>query len=304
MIASPFASPLFAPMAIALAALLAMFLVAIAISHRVRVAEIRRSVLFRRWKVWAIIAPVFSLAALAGTVPLATLIAVIASIGAWEYGRLTGISGWHTLVLVAAASITPFLALSTQSTLLTAASVGVLAATGIPLVIRNDGHAVRSVAFMLLGLGWVAWLPAHVVLLAKDGPHGVAIVLALGLGVALSDVGAFVVGRAWGRRKLAPKISPNKTVEGLIGNVAGAYAGFLIVAGLLQLDPGLPVLLGAPAVIALGCVWGDLAESALKREFGRKDSGAWLPGFGGLLDRVDSLLIAAPLLFHFLREVA
>lgn len=316
MIANPLASSLLAPIAIALASLLGLFLVAIAIAHRMQPGEVGRSVLFQRWKVWAIIAPVFSLTAMAGTVPLAALIAVVASIGAWEFGRVTGIPRRHLLLLIIAAGITPFLALGAHSTALAAASVGLLVATGLPLLLRNDrhvdddrlsddrpgqGHAVRSVAFMLLGVGWIAWLPSHIVLLARDTPQGIAIVLALGLAVALSDVGAFVVGKAWGRRRLAPKISPGKTVEGLIGNIVGAYAGFFIVAIVLQLDIRLPILLSAPAVIALGCVWGDLAESALKREFGKKDSGGWLPGFGGLLDRVDSLLVSAPLLYYFLR---
>lgn len=83
----------------------------------------------------------------------------------------------------------------------------------------------------------------------------------------------------------------------------GAYLG----AGLLSfaLPPELPVAmkLALPLVVAVGALWGDLVESALKREFGVKDAGTWLPGFGGLLDRVDSLIVVAPLVYHLVNLV-
>lgn len=107
------------------------------------------------------------------------------------------------------------------------------------------------------------------------------------------DIVAYAVGSKWGRRKIAPRISPGKTWE---GTVAGVAATALVAAGVGALF-GLPRVSVAVAAIALGPVafLGDLAESSLKRHAGVKDSGTLLPGHGGVLDRVDSLLAVGPL---------
>ena len=126
------------------------------------------------------------------------------------------------------------------------------------------------------------------------------LVLSVGLGVALSDVGAFCAGKALGGPKLAPQLSPGKTWGGVLGNILGAALALALTAYAL---PGLQLWqMGLLALtIALGSVWGDLLESLLKRQHDVKDAGAFLPGFGGLLDRIDSLLIVAPLVFYVSR---
>jgi phosphatidate cytidylyltransferase len=113
------------------------------------------------------------------------------------------------------------------------------------------------------------------------------------------DSAAFFVGRAFGRTPLAPRISPRKTVEGAVAGVLGAtLAGLLI--GLVA---GQPVLLlaGYGLAVALATIAGDLVESLLKRQTGVKDSGVLIPGHGGLLDRMDSLLFCAPVAVLYLR---
>jgi phosphatidate cytidylyltransferase len=120
----------------------------------------------------------------------------------------------------------------------------------------------------------------------------------VGLAVALSDVAAFTCGKLFGRRPLAPSVSPNKTWEGAVGNYLGAAAAIGIMRFAVA---GLPletqVLL--PVVIATAALFGDLFESLLKRSSGVKDAGSWLPGFGGLLDRIDSLLFVLPAAYYF-----
>jgi len=112
--------------------------------------------------------------------------------------------------------------------------------------------------------------------------------------VAAGDIGAFYVGTCWGKHKLCPLVSPGKTVEGSLGGLASNLAVGYIVAYLLL--PSLPPVKAAVFFIALGVAGqiGDLFESMLKRSAGVKDSGNLLPGHGGLLDRIDSLLFAGP----------
>lgn len=116
-----------------------------------------------------------------------------------------------------------------------------------------------------------------------------------------SDIGAYFAGRALGKHKLAPKISPGKTVEGLVGGVAAASGGAALATA--TFFPGLPYQLSIPLAIVLAVVgvFGDLAESAMKRGSGAKDAASILPGHGGFLDRLDSLLFGAPILYYFAR---
>jgi phosphatidate cytidylyltransferase len=106
-------------------------------------------------------------------------------------------------------------------------------------------------------------------------------------------VAAFLVGRRFGTTKLAANLSPSKTRAGLVGNVVGAAIALALFLPAIAPKPWMYPLF--VAVVAVGSVWGDLFESAVKRESGVKDAGHWLPGFGGILDRVDSLLISLPL---------
>jgi phosphatidate cytidylyltransferase len=129
-----------------------------------------------------------------------------------------------------------------------------------------------------------------------EGAVRVALLLAI---IMAADTTAFFVGHQWGRRPLAPEVSPHKTIEGALGGLLGGVAGALVVRALGM--PQLPALhavgLGV-AVAALG-IGGDLSESLLKRWAGVKDSGTLFPGHGGMLDRLDSLLFGAPVLYYY-----
>jgi phosphatidate cytidylyltransferase len=116
-----------------------------------------------------------------------------------------------------------------------------------------------------------------------------------------SDAGAYFVGKAIGKHKLVPKISPGKTWEGLFGGIAAAAGAAAVCTA--TFFPEFPYKFSVPlaAVMAIVGVFGDLAESAIKRGAGAKDAATILPGHGGLLDRLDSLLFNAPILYYFAR---
>ena len=162
-----------------------------------------------------------------------------------------------------------------------------------------------SSVFCLVYIGFTLLsLPA-----LHDQANGPSLVTFLLCTVWAGDTTALYVGRRWGKRKLAPNLSPNKTWEGTIGSMAGSLiaAGLLIaLAAQLQIrdiatlsypDEAWYWLLLA-AVVNVAAQMGDLAESALKRSVGVKDSGTLLPGHGGVLDRIDALLLAAPALWY------
>jgi len=134
-------------------------------------------------------------------------------------------------------------------------------------------------------LGFIVWLPGRTVLVLMGT-------------IWAGDAAAYYGGRALGRHKLAPTISPNKTVEGSVAGLAGSIvAGILLGSWLLQRQISFLALASLAAAIA-GQL-GDLAESALKRSAGVKDSSSLLPGHGGMLDRLDSLIFAAPMFYWF-----
>jgi phosphatidate cytidylyltransferase len=168
-------------------------------------------------------------------------------------------------------------------------------------VLRRGGAAEipSNAAASLFGLLYVAG-PFALLLMLRGEQDGRALLYLLLL-VWVSDSSAYFIGRALGRHKLAPRLSPGKTVEGTVGSVVvTVVVGFWLfrmLFGSLDLAPlhGLLVPLG----VNLAAQLGDLAESALKRAAGVKDSSALLPGHGGILDRVDALLFATPALWYY-----
>ncbi len=164
---------------------------------------------------------------------------------------------------------------------------------------RPDRKPVSAIGTTLMGVAWIGGLGSCLLMVRFWSPHhGAAFfgadgrpLLALLIIVWALDSAAFFAGRLFGRTKIAPSISPRKTVEGALGGFFAAAAAGILTAPMMGQSPADGAALGAAIGVA-GQV-GDLFESAVKRELGAKDSGASLPGHGGWLDRIDSLLFAA-----------
>ena len=163
---------------------------------------------------------------------------------------------------------------------------------------RGPGGITINLAGTAFGTAYVGLLFSFVVLLRLDWTIGaLASLIAV---VKMGDIGAYTVGRLIGRHKMAPILSPGKTIEGACGAIAFAVLGSWLVAGLLfpyWLDMRVTGWIPYGILVGLAGLFGDLSESLLKRDVGTKDSSEWLPGFGGVLDILDSILFAAPVAY-------
>lgn len=256
----------------------------------------------------AIVMAIVVIAALVMLDPLGWALGMLAVlvVAAWEWGgfaRLTGTAraAWALLLgalCVAAAAWTGLLTgapIEQRSAMLytVAAAFWLLGAT--LWLARNPAHPAASI---VIASGIVTLVPAYLAVLELR-LRGIVPFLLVGGIVWTADVAAYFTGRAIGRRKLAPSISPGKTWEGAIGAIVAVGIYALICAGLYASAAAVPPLLWliVPAALLLGVasVVGDLFESALKRQAGLKDSGRILPGHGGVLDRIDALVPVLPL---------
>ena len=237
------------------------------------------------------------------------LLAVIL-LGAWEWTRLVGLNAAHQRGLYVGGVLALILAiwplLDNAAFIHGLLALSVLGWCGALVWLRRYAAqpGTRNLPWLTGGAGIVALVAPWVALMALRGEFGSGYVLFLFLLIWAADVGAYFAGRRWGRRKLAPAISPGKTWEGVAG--AGAAALLLAVLGAALLETsgrGLAFVAVCLATVGFSIV-GDLFESMIKRQCGVKDSGALLPGHGGVLDRVDSLTAAAPVFVFGLYGIA
>lgn len=160
--------------------------------------------------------------------------------------------------------------------------------------------AAPAAGLLLMG---VAWVPGFLVALPllRRMEHGLAWIFFMLAVTWLGDTGAYFAGRALGKHKLFEKISPKKTWEGAIGGAVTAVIGGLVVRAIGLPDAGLILCVVLAVVLDAAGIVGDLTESMVKRTFGVKDSGRIMPGHGGILDRIDSMLFTSPVLFYALQ---
>lgn len=175
------------------------------------------------------------------------------------------------------------------------ATIHMFRATTLERFVPRVGCTCFGVCYVALGMATLYWL--------RTADHGRTLVtMTIGM-AALSDTFAYAVGRTIGRHKLAPIISPNKTLEGFIGGFGGSVAAALICRAILWPELVLWPLVGLGLLIGVIAPVGDLIESAIKRGYHVKDSGALLPGHGGVLDRADAYIFSAPAVYYYMKYV-
>ncbi len=241
------------------------------------------------------------------------LVAVGVILAGWEFFQMTQRAGCHPNLLLGLALIFFILLdafLTTGGSREISAYLGgaglrdiLTAALLISLIAaifrRPEGWAVGW-GLTLAGALYVGVLGAYFILM-RGLPNGEILTILVLVATWATDTFAYVAGKRWGRHGFFTSISPKKTWEGAVGGEIAAIVTMGVLGSLTVLPPVHALILGA--LIGAAGSLGDLAESVIKRQFGAKDSGAVIPGHGGLLDRVDSLLFAAVFAFYYLRWV-
>ncbi len=169
------------------------------------------------------------------------------------------------------------------------------------VLFRGRQPYIANVATTLLGMVYCGWFPLHLIFLrdlsCAKYDSGLGFVVLMFMSILLTDVGCYYIGTKFGKNKLAPVISPNKTIEGSIGGMFFAIIGAMIIGLYIGLQWYLALIAGILCTVFAQI--GDLCESLIKRDAGVKDSGTSLPGHGGFLDRTDSFVLTIPIMYYF-----
>jgi len=261
----------------------------------------------KRWITGLVLLPALIAVIVLGGAPLTLFVVLVAAAALYEYLRIV----WARRPDAAADPVSWLLLVTGPAVvigahwhapaLVAALLAGNLLAAGVLVTLRYAAGrppAVEPLAGQVLGSVYVG-LPLALIVLMRAGADGAAWVFWLLFLVFIGDIGAFYAGRVAGRRRFFPRVSPKKTVEGALGGL-----GASVLVGALFKALFLPDLSWGGSLALFVCVGvvaplGDLFESMLKRIGGIKDSGRILPGHGGMLDRIDALLFAAPVAYFF-----
>ena len=245
--------------------------------------------------------PVILLAVFFGSWLFAALMTAIAVIGGYEYGKMVEVNGFRffSWIYYPAAVLLIVLAQLCVATPGILLSVLFLAFGVLITLFILGKEAIDDVCVNLLAVVYIPVTLATGVLLRSGFAEGMWLLYLLLIIEWFTDSGAYFIGSAIGKHKLMPKVSPKKSVEGAVGGILAAVIGAVVLNIFTDLLPmGLMIFMAI--VVSIGGQLGDLCESAIKRWAGVKDSGTLIPGHGGVLDRFDSMLFAAPLIYLFL----
>jgi len=241
------------------------------------------------------------------------LIDIMILIGLWEFYKMMeakGLKPYKTMGILSGLVLSWYLFFQQGVYANLLMSVIFMAIMVLELARKEKGLAVYHISVTVFGVFYVAWLGSHLILL-RELPHLKGLDYSLGFSFVIVtfaltwcyDTGAYFIGSWFGRHQIVPSISPGKTIEGALGGVLCSIIGIFVARATIApyITPVEAVGLGVVASI-VGQL-GDLCESMIKRDVRIKDSSKTIPGHGGVLDRFDSLLFTAPLIYYFLKYV-
>ncbi len=258
----------------------------------------------RRMLTGLIFGTIVMLCIIYGGLALLALLGVVLTFASKEYVKILNHKGFYPslkviyMTEIALALIVYFKRFDLVAATLTVCSMG----SFVWVLFAGRQPYIANVATTLLGMVYCGWFPLHLIFLrdlSLPGTYesGLGFVVLMVVSIILTDTGCYYVGTRYGKHKLAPIVSPNKTVEGALGGAVCSVISAEIIGLYLGLNWFVSLLAGL--ICTIFAQIGDLCESLLKRDAGVKDSGTTLPGHGGFLDRTDSFGFTIPIMYYF-----
>jgi phosphatidate cytidylyltransferase len=297
---NPFADPLFLPVLWRVMLLIVVGFAAVVLSQRRSLEVWRRSTLFLRARTWFVIGPLFVLAVFIGGFVAFLLATFVVVQGCSEFVRIASIDRRYAYLLILWGEAGLLVAALARDFFLFLPFGFFILLTLVPILSGQITHAHRQVADTLVGYVFVALPMAYIVLVKSAEPWGLQFLLIVTVSVALSDIAAYATGSALRGRKLVPRVDPTKTWGGVFGNLVGAAVGILWMWVAVPSEWSVAAVVALAVVIAFGSVWADLTGSFIQRAFRTEVRSTVILGYGGVLSRVDSLLMAFPLSYYAL----
>jgi phosphatidate cytidylyltransferase len=297
---NPFADPLFLPVFLRVVLLIVVGFAAVVLSQRRSLEVWRRSTLFLRARTWFVIGPLFVLAVFIGGFVAFLLATFVVVQGCSEFVRIASIDRRYAYLLILWGEAGLLVAALARDFFLFLPFGFFILLTLVPILSGQITDAHRQVADTLVGYVFVALPMAYIVLVKSAEPWGLQFLLIVTVSVALSDITAYATGSALRGRKLVPRVDPTKTWGGVLGNLVGAAVGILWMWDAVPSEWSVAAVVVLAVVIAFGSVWADLTGSFIQRAFRTEVRSTVILGYGGVLSRVDSLLMAFPLSYYAL----
>jgi phosphatidate cytidylyltransferase len=297
---NPFGNELFLPVFLRVMLLIVIGLLAVLVAQRRSLRVWRRSTLFLRARTWFVIGPLFVLAVFIGGFVAFLLATFVLLQGLSEFARMAGIQRpyayllllWGLVGLLVAALARDFFGFLPFGFF--------ILLTLVPLLSGRVDDAHRQVADTLVGYIFVGLPMAYIVFVNSAETWGLNFLVIVTVSVAVADIAAYAVGSALRGPKLVPRVDPSKTWGGALGSLIGATIGVALLWLAVPDEWSVAAVVVLVLVTAVGSVWGDLTESFIRTAFRTEARGTLLLGYGGVLGRVASLLMAFPLCYYAL----
>lgn len=251
----------------------------------------------KRFIGWMILAPLFLVATFVGGLLATLILLVFFYLVTTEYVRVVGVDRPYAMYLYSLIPITLLTAAFFPQLYFALPAAAILLLTLVPILMRSIENLYLQLSYAGRGYLYLVWSVGHIILLKQIG--GLGLVMLVGVGVALSDVMQYTIGKLFGKHIISPEVNPRKAWEGLLGDFIGASVAVALFRFALPEQFVLAHFAALAFIIGLGSAWGDLISSLIKRVAGSKDWGDILPGHGGLLDRANSLVVVIPLVYYF-----
>lgn len=251
----------------------------------------------KRYIGWLMIAPVFLIGSFVKGVVAALILFVFFYLVLAEYIRVVGVQRSYVIHLYIFVPITFFAAQYFPELYAVLPAAAILTLTLVPILTRHIDDLYIQLSFAGRGYLYLVWSVGHLILIQHLAGTGLIMITAIG--VALSDVMQYTIGKLIGKHIIAPEVNPRKAWEGLIGDLLGAGMAVYLLRFALPAEFTVVHQVILAILIGLGSAWGDLISSMLKRVADVKDWGQIIPGHGGLLDRANSMVVVIPLVYYF-----